>query len=220
MTKFAKLDYCTYVLFSEADGKLYIGYTTDLHYSNPELWATPEKKPQVAEQLERYRTLLGSAGVRERIVTAYGEYIESVSALFGLKLPATGGIEVGAPGTFASRPTRYQHRRRLSFSSRAWRKRDSVRVSRSASAGSCELGAGQPGSLCCCCCCPGCCCCDWQPGSCWRCCSNCRRDSRGSSPVDGTPHHRRFPIDDCRFGLPPFSGCDAEPVYDLPPQVQ
>jgi hypothetical protein len=40
MTKFAKLDYCTYVLFSEADGKLYIGYTTDLHYSNPELWAT------------------------------------------------------------------------------------------------------------------------------------------------------------------------------------
>jgi putative endonuclease len=30
MTKFAKLDYCTYVLFSEADGKLYIGYTTDL----------------------------------------------------------------------------------------------------------------------------------------------------------------------------------------------
>lgn len=30
MRRFAKLTHCVYVLFSEADGKLYIGYTTDL----------------------------------------------------------------------------------------------------------------------------------------------------------------------------------------------
>ena len=30
MMKFAKLDHCTYVLFSEADGKLYIGTTKNL----------------------------------------------------------------------------------------------------------------------------------------------------------------------------------------------
>ena len=38
---------------------------------------------------------------------------------------------------------------------------------------------GNPG---CCCGCPGRCCCDWQPGRCWRCCSNCRPVSPGSSP--------------------------------------
>jgi len=66
------------------------------HYSNPELWASPGKKPQVAEQLERYRKLLGSAKVRERIVTAYGEYIESVNALFDLQLPAPAVVEEDA----------------------------------------------------------------------------------------------------------------------------
>lgn len=30
MSTFAKLGHCVYVLFSEADGKLYIGYTSDL----------------------------------------------------------------------------------------------------------------------------------------------------------------------------------------------
>jgi putative endonuclease len=30
MQKFTKLGHCVYVLFSEADGKLYIGYTTHL----------------------------------------------------------------------------------------------------------------------------------------------------------------------------------------------
>jgi len=63
------------------------------HYSNPELWATAEKKPQVAKQLKRYRTLLGSSEVRERIVTAYSEYIESVNALFGLRIPAPAVVE-------------------------------------------------------------------------------------------------------------------------------
>jgi len=29
MLRFTKLAHCVYVLFSEADGKLYIGYTTD-----------------------------------------------------------------------------------------------------------------------------------------------------------------------------------------------
>jgi putative endonuclease len=30
MSTFTKLPHCVYVLFSEADGKLYIGYTSDL----------------------------------------------------------------------------------------------------------------------------------------------------------------------------------------------
>ena len=30
MSTFTKLGHCVYVLFSEADGKLYIGYTSDL----------------------------------------------------------------------------------------------------------------------------------------------------------------------------------------------
>lgn len=63
------------------------------HYSNPELWAGPDKRPQVAEQLERYRKQLGVAEVRERIVAAYGDYIDSVNALFGLELPAPATVD-------------------------------------------------------------------------------------------------------------------------------
>ncbi len=135
-------------------------------------------------------------------------------------VPLLAGFQERRRRSLRPHPLSYQPRRRLRFSSRTGRERDSVRVSRPASTWPGELGARRPGNLCCCCCCPGCCCCDWQPGSCSHYCSNCRRVSRGSSPMDGTPQHFRFAVDDCRFGLPRSSGCDAEPVYDLPPQVQ
>ena len=111
-------------------------------------------------------------------------------------------LRKSAAGAFArSSNRRYQHRRHLPYSSRTRRERDFVRVSRRTSIAPGELGAGQPGSLCCCWRCPYCCC-DCQPGSCWRCCSNCRRVSRGSNPVDETQKNLWFAIDDCRLHLP------------------
>jgi len=43
-------------------------------------------------------------------------------------------------------------------------------------------GGKQDESPRCCWCCQGCCCSGSLTGSSWRCCSNCRRGSRGSSP--------------------------------------
>jgi hypothetical protein len=128
----------------------------------------------------------------------------------------TGGVQLGwhrrRCRSLRSHPLSYQPRRRLRFSSHSGGNgipsgsagrhpptRSALRRDKSTWPG--ELGARQPGNLCCCCCCPGCCCCDWQHGSCWRCCSNCRRVSRGSSPVDETPVDCRLPIDDCRLSL-------------------
>ena len=73
------------------------------------------------------------------------------------------------------------------FAFRPAREQDPVRVSGPISVAPVELGATQPGTRYCCCCCRACCCCDWQPGSCSRCCSNCRRVSPDSSPMDRTP---------------------------------
>ncbi|MBT3361967.1 MAG: GIY-YIG nuclease family protein [Rhodospirillales bacterium] len=39
MPQFAKLGHCVYVLFSEADGKLYIGYSSNLKQRLSELKA-------------------------------------------------------------------------------------------------------------------------------------------------------------------------------------
>ena len=54
-----------------------------------------------------------------------------------------------------------------------------------------ELGTRPPGTQGCCSGSSGCCCCGSPPGSCSRCCSNCRPDSHGSSPLAATPCLRR-----------------------------
>ena len=56
-----------------------------------------------------------------------------------------------------------------------------------------ERGPGQGGTRYHCSCCPGCCRCGSRIGSSWdcpsrSCCSSCRRESRGSSPLATTPN--------------------------------
>ena len=55
------------------------------HFSNRELWA--RGVPEVVGQLCRYDQLLSDRGNRKAILGAYGEYVEDVNRLFGLKLP-------------------------------------------------------------------------------------------------------------------------------------
>ncbi len=47
-----------------------------------------------------------------------------------------------------------------------------------------SCAGGKGGSLCCCCGSSACCCCGSRRGNSPRCCSNCRRDSRGCRPYD------------------------------------
>jgi len=65
-----------------------------------------------------------------------------------------------------------------------------------------ELGREQPGTLCCCSCSSGCCCCGSPTGSSCRCCSNCRRESRGSSLLATTPKRCKI----CRRNAPLSAG--------------
>jgi hypothetical protein len=53
------------------------------------------------------------------------------------------------------------------------------------------------GSRCCCCDCPACCCYDSPTGSSSRCCSSCRRVSRGSCLIGQSPRSDRIRILNC-----------------------
>lgn len=50
-----------------------------------------------------------------------------------------------------------------------------LRFAPTRSARRCELGHKPPETRCCCSCSRGCCCCGSRNGSCWSCCSSCRR---------------------------------------------
>ncbi|MFA6132789.1 MAG: hypothetical protein WC869_02090 [Phycisphaerae bacterium] len=63
------------------------------HYSNPELWAEPGRRPKVVAQLHRYNEMLRRKDKQQQILVAYTSYVATMNSLFDLALPPPRTVE-------------------------------------------------------------------------------------------------------------------------------